>query len=139
MRLILPIWMLLLHMTCAWGLLIPDGTETSSTWNALGQQLTSTDVMGRVTSYAYDSAGNLTLTTHPDGTTDESVYDAENRLIATIDREGVVTLHRFDALGRQTHTFTHFTGDIHSTALPAPGTYAVTTLIDIVLLPGMGS
>ena len=97
MRLILPIWMLLLHMTCAWGLLIPDGT------------------------------------------TDESVYDAENRLIATIDREGVVTLHRFDALGRQTHTFTHFTGDIHSTALPAPGTYAVTTLIDIVLLPGMGS
>ena len=85
MRLILPIWMLLLHMTCAWGLLIPDGT------------------------------------------TDESVYDAENRLIATIDREGVVTLHRFDALGRQTHTFTHFTGDIHSTALPAPGTYATVT------------
>ena len=127
MRLILPIWMLLLHMTCAWGLLIPDGTETSSTWNALGQQLTSTDVMGRETSYAYDSAGNLTLTTHPDGTTDESVYDAENRLIATIDREGVVTLHRFDALGRQTHTFTHFTGDIHSTALPAPGTYATVT------------
>ncbi|MBN2234028.1 MAG: hypothetical protein JW706_02690 [Opitutales bacterium] len=24
MRLILPIWILLLHMTCAWGLLIPD-------------------------------------------------------------------------------------------------------------------
>ena len=34
MRLILPIWILLLHMTCAWGLLIPDGTTDESVYDA---------------------------------------------------------------------------------------------------------
>ena len=43
---------------------------------------------GRLTKYAYDSAGNLTSITYPDGRTSSFGYDASHRLTSVTNPDG---------------------------------------------------
>ena len=82
----------------------PDGSETTTTYNAIGKVASSTDQLGRVTSYNYDSMGQLLSTTFADGTTSGATYDAEGRRLTSTDQLGRVTSFQYDQLGRLTKT-----------------------------------
>jgi RHS repeat-associated protein len=82
----------------------PDGTETSSTYDPLGKRLTTTDRLGRVTSFEYDVMGRLEKASFADGTFEESTYDAESRLLTRTDRGGHIVRFEYDELGRLTKT-----------------------------------
>jgi RHS repeat-associated protein len=93
----------------------------TSAYDASGRLKTSTDALGRSTSFAYDGNGRLIQTTFADGTftthdydavgnciavTDELgrttrfVYDDRNRLVQTIYADGTTTRTRYDGAGR---------------------------------------
>lgn len=103
----------------------PDGSSTASTWDAWGNELTSidalghtstrtympgtdkllteTDVLGRVTRYAYDNRGNLTSVTGPGGVVTRSLtYDTQGNVLTESDALGTVTTSIYDAQGRRT-------------------------------------
>jgi len=79
---------------------LPDGSVTSTTYNAAGLRDTTTDALQRVTSYTYDDAGRLDTTTYPDSTTTSSTYDEEGRRLTSTDRAGRVTSMTYDGVGR---------------------------------------
>ena len=95
----------------------PDLTTTSATYDAEGRRLTSTDQMGRVTSFQYDQLGRLIKTTAPDNSFTTTVYDAIGRVTSTTDQLGHTTTFDYDpncgcsgrrskitdALGNETH------------------------------------
>ncbi|ROO86856.1 RHS repeat-associated protein [Actinocorallia herbida] len=80
----------------------PDGTETTTTWDAAGNQLSSVSPASRTTA-TYDAAGR-TLTTETDGVEVASVYDAAGQLVSTETGEGAVTTMAYDLDGRLTFT-----------------------------------
>ena len=45
---------------------LPDGSTTHTSYDALGNRATSTDALGRVTSYDYDDMSRLVATHDPD-------------------------------------------------------------------------
>ena len=79
-----------------------DSLETTSTYDAVGQLLTTTDALGRTTEYRYDPLGQVVETIFSDGTTIQREYDAFGNLIAETDQEGRVTRREYDALDRLT-------------------------------------
>jgi len=78
----------------------PDGSTTRTSYDPLGALLSTTDALGRLTSFRYDAAGRQTETVHADGTNDLRDYDAEGLLVAVTDRAGRVTTFSYDASGR---------------------------------------
>ncbi|MDQ6423102.1 S8 family serine peptidase [Paenibacillus sp. LHD-117] len=62
----------------------PSIATTETTYNWQGNPLTSTDVLGRKTSYSYNANGSLELTTYPHGGKQLQVYDRAQRKIAVI-------------------------------------------------------
>jgi RHS repeat-associated protein len=82
----------------------PDGTETATSYDALGKKESSRDELGRVTGFEYDEMGRLEKTTYPDGTFEASTYDAEGRRLTSTDRGGHVTRFDYDEAGRVTRT-----------------------------------
>lgn len=54
---------------------------------------------GAVTTYEYDTLGNLVKTTFPDGSTQTNVYNNLNQLIESIDKNGLVTNYEYDYNG----------------------------------------
>jgi YD repeat-containing protein len=64
----------------------------SYTYNDFNQMLTATDPRGGVTTYSYDTAGNLTSVTNAEGhVTSLSDYDANGRVGRIVDPNGLVT------------------------------------------------
>jgi RHS repeat-associated protein len=90
----------------------PDGRVSKTRYNAVGKEVktlewrtvadyTSADEsLARVTSYAYDEAGNLTSTTYADGSTEATGYDAEAHRTWSQDRLGHRTFYLYDKVGR---------------------------------------
>ena len=66
----------------------PDGTSESSTYDAEGRRLTSTDRAGRVTRSVYDELGRLTQTVFADDATTTTAYDAVGQVVTTTDARG---------------------------------------------------
>jgi RHS repeat-associated protein len=64
------------------------------------QRIEFTDPLSRVTTFAYDSQGNLTRTTFPDATFRSTTYDAAKWRIAQTDEAGRSTQFGHDAAGR---------------------------------------
>ncbi len=90
-----------------------DDLVTTVSYNAVGQVVTSTDVMGRVTQYIYDDAGRQTAVIQVVGElnwesaeTDDLVqtyrYDKAGRPVYSKDPLGRVTESTYDAAGRLT-------------------------------------
>ena len=59
----------------------PLGQNTSFTYNALGELISSTDADGYTTRYAYDMFGRMVHRSHPDAGRTQWNYDAEGNLI----------------------------------------------------------
>ncbi|CAN5612751.1 hypothetical protein BH11PLA2_BH11PLA2_40530 [soil metagenome] len=75
------------------------GQVVSSTYDAAGRQITSTDTAGRVTRFEYDDADNPTATDLPGGGRRLVTYDALNRIVSRTDELGRVTGYEYDARG----------------------------------------
>jgi RHS repeat-associated protein len=60
----------------------------STTFNAQSLPASSTDAVGRITRYEYDSVGNITKVTDPAGKIATLVYDADSNLVSTTDPLG---------------------------------------------------
>ncbi len=109
----------------------PVGRTESSTFDSLGNMLTSVDGAGYTTTYvynsrglptsitppdpdgsgslsapvtslAYDSYGRLVTLTNPDASTQTFTYNTANQTLTSVDELGKTTTNVYDNLGRQT-------------------------------------
>ncbi len=69
----------------------PDGSITTTEFNAIDKPIRECDPRNRCTQMAYDARGNLSRTTYPDGTFEETGYDANGNTISQRDRGGRIT------------------------------------------------
>ena len=77
-----------------------NGLDTLLTYHPRGW-LASRATGGELTTYAYDSVGQLAAVTLPDGSTLAYAYDAAHRLIEIADGIGNSILHTLDAVGNR--------------------------------------
>src|SRR5262249_10899523 len=79
----------------------PNTTRTWS-WTYNAQQLvaTSTEPNGAVTTYEYDTRGNLTKSTNALGHVTQYGFDTANRVISETAPNGLVTAYTYDARDR---------------------------------------
>ncbi|EIO5735577.1 hypothetical protein LQW06_000488 [Listeria monocytogenes] len=76
------------------------GFETHYEYDSiLNQKTKETAPNGAVTSYSYDTLGNLLETTFPDGSTETNVYNSLNQLIEKTDKNGTKTTYSYDYNG----------------------------------------
>ncbi len=80
----------------------PDGTSTSTQYDASGLPRFETDEMGRITERRYDAAGRLNYISDPLGATTRYVYDLVGNVTALIDPNGHMITTDYDALSRPT-------------------------------------
>lgn len=80
----------------------PLGKVTTIAYNAAGQPLSVTDPLTHQTTFEYDSAGNLAATVDALGSRVERYYDAASRLLALRDPLGRFTRFQYDRLNRVT-------------------------------------
>jgi RHS repeat-associated protein len=92
----------------------PDGSVTTTEYNAIDKPSRECDALTRCTEHTYDARGNPLRTTYPDGTYEETSYDANGNTIAQRDRGGRTTRMTYDAANRLVET-------IHPDAVPASG------------------
>jgi RHS repeat-associated protein len=78
------------------------GKTTSFSYDPRGLLLTITDARGKVTSFAYDSSGNLTDKTDALNHVTQFAYDARSRLTSVTNSLGHVTAFAYDGAGRLT-------------------------------------
>ncbi len=69
-----------------------------------GLAATSTDPRGKVTSYTYDSAGNMASSANPLGHVSSYLYDGAGRVTRATEPNGLQTTMAYDLRGRQTQT-----------------------------------
>ncbi|WP_433346316.1 LamG-like jellyroll fold domain-containing protein [Micromonospora sp. CA-111912] len=74
--------------------------ETSTSYDALGQVDSTTDALGKTTTFEYDSLGNTVQVTNPAGKVTTAAYDKVGDLIETVDPTGAKTTATYDHLGR---------------------------------------
>lgn len=75
-------------------------STTSSSTDARGNQLSSTDALGRISRSAYDAANRLMSRTDPAGAVTKYEYDAAGREISRTDPRGYVWRQSFTPAGR---------------------------------------
>jgi YD repeat-containing protein len=75
------------------------GRKTSFTYDALNRLVKTTDALGQTTKTAYDGDGNRVSVTDALGHTSRYAYDTRNELTDTTDSLGVVTHQVYDAFG----------------------------------------
>jgi RHS repeat-associated protein len=71
---------------------------TNNIYDAAGRKVSTTDPLGNITRYAYDSLGRLVETRYADGLTSKTAYDAIGNEIAKVDRANHQTKYEYDAL-----------------------------------------
>jgi RHS repeat-associated protein len=93
----------------------PNNAVTSTTYNAAGNPVSSTNALGHVTTMAYagadGAAGRVTSMTAPTGLATSYTYDARGRLLSTTQAAGTSTLASL-------YTYTP-SGQLASAALPS--------------------
>ena len=104
-------------------------TAGTFTYDAAGRLSTSTDAMGRTTTYAYDHRDRNVKTTYNDNSTEEYLYGAagsgnENLIVAQKDRNGNITSFGYDTNGRRIQTVTGH-DSVGSTGSILTGGYSV--------------
>ena len=104
------------------------GATTTYTYDPTFNKVTSvTDPLGHVSTFAYDSHGNLLTVTDPSGATTTFAYDPTGLLLSVTDALGNVGTFGYDGLGNLT-SVTDPLGNI--SALAYDGVSRVTTATD---------
>lgn len=98
----------------------PDGTETTTEYNAVDQVTAEVDALGQRTEYEYDTRGNQILVRYPDGSEESKTWDAMGNVASETDRAGNTTTYAYDAANRQV-SVTHPDGAIEHTEYDAAG------------------
>ena len=80
----------------------PDGTFTTERYDAAGNLIYSTDAMGRVTQFVYDSRNRRIATIRPNGSVLLTEYDGGGRIVGQTNALGNTTHDVYDKLGRKT-------------------------------------
>lgn len=83
----------------------PAIATTTSSYNWQNKPLTTTDTLGRTTTYTYNAFGSLELTTYPDDSKQLEVYDRAQRRIAVISPEAYRDNLAWDQMGRTEYTY----------------------------------
>ncbi|MBT8228600.1 MAG: hypothetical protein HKP61_17650 [Dactylosporangium sp.] len=78
---------------------IADASVTT-VYDKLGQVASTTDPLGKTTTYEYDTLGNRTKVTDPAGKVSTAAYDAVGDLLETVDQTGARSTATYDYLGR---------------------------------------
>ncbi|MFT3736037.1 MAG: hypothetical protein QM776_13595 [Rhodocyclaceae bacterium] len=74
--------------------------DLTTTYDAFGRALTSTDGKGQITSVSYDRLGRVIQTTDPLTLTRSSTYDAFSRVLTQTDALGNTTAYAYDKAAR---------------------------------------
>ena len=82
----------------------PDGSFTSSSFDAEGNETQTTDRAGRITTYTYDELKRVVRTTLPNGSFTQTIYSPGGRVTATIDGRGNRSDYAYDGAARQVST-----------------------------------
>ncbi|MBK8040884.1 MAG: RHS repeat protein [Verrucomicrobiaceae bacterium] len=77
----------------------PSAATTAHVYDSAGNLLSTTDPLGRITSFQYDSAGNRTKIIYPDKTEKNFAYDALGQMIAETNELGHTTKKEYDPYG----------------------------------------
>lgn len=78
------------------------GRITTFAYDSRGNMTSRTDALGRVSTFAYDGFGQLTGMTDPLSHTRSMEYDAQGNLTAVVDALGNRSTFEYDAVGRLT-------------------------------------
>ena len=79
-----------------------DGNVTTYSYNALDQQISSTNPLGQFTASTYDGDGNLLTVTDADGTTKTNTYNADDELVSSSYSDGTPPVtYTYDPEGRK--------------------------------------
>jgi RHS repeat-associated protein len=92
---------------------------TNYTYDAAGRQLTSTDPLGHVTTYVYDSVGNRSAVTDANNHTTTYTYDAVGRALSVTAPDAGVTSYVYDDNGNvlsRTDANNHTTNYLYDSA-----------------------
>jgi RHS repeat-associated protein len=82
----------------------PDGSASTTTYNAIDKVELETDALGRSTRYTYNNRGEQIGVQHADGSSESTEYDEEGNVIAQTDRAGRTTRMVYDAANRLIET-----------------------------------
>jgi YD repeat-containing protein len=101
---------------------VSGGTRPQAlfTYDAAGRLTSSTDPVGRVSSYQYDAENRLIKTTYGDTSTDRVQYGTgllANLVVKTTDRNGYETTYTYDSADRKIATVTAANTDHPSTEI----------------------
>lgn len=75
---------------------------TRSSYDAVGNRISSTDAAGRVTQYKYDALARLIEIIDPKGQSTTFGYDLRNNLVSVTDPNGHTTRYEYDKVDRKT-------------------------------------
>jgi|GEM_PF-685730 len=91
----------------------------TAVYDSLGQVVSQTDPLGRVTGFTYDQLGRVVTQVAPDGATTTARYDLAGNLLAVTDPTGAATGSTYDLLGRTTSVSeaVRQTGQTHTTTM----------------------
>ena len=99
---------------------------TQASYDAFGRVLTQTDALGNVTTYRYVLATHAITMTTPDGVTFTTIKDAYGDTVSVTDGAGDTTLYAYDNDGRLLTT-TDALGDVNTNQYDADGELVSTT------------
>jgi RHS repeat-associated protein len=82
----------------------PDGSFTTTEYNAIDKPERECDSAGRCTVTTYDARGQVARIEHTDGTVETMTYDANGNALTQTDRDGRTTRMVYDAADRLIET-----------------------------------
>lgn len=82
----------------------PDGSTTTTDFDARDKPVRECDALGRCTTTSYDDRGNAFHVFYPDSTSEISSYDPNGNVVARTDRGGRTTRMAYDAANRLVET-----------------------------------
>ncbi|WP_326549262.1 LamG-like jellyroll fold domain-containing protein [Micromonospora sp. NBC_01813] len=97
----------------------PVTPVATAAYDSLGQVVSQTDPLGRVTEFTYDQLGRAVTQVAPDDAATTARYDLAGNLLAVTDPTGAVTGSSYDLLGRTTSVSeaVRQTGQTHTTTM----------------------
>ncbi|MCM1058094.1 MAG: DNRLRE domain-containing protein, partial [Firmicutes bacterium] len=82
------------------GIVYPDGSSESRTYNGAGYLSSATDRQGVTTAYTYDEKGALLTETRQDGAVRSYTYTEAGQLATVTEYDGGVTIYKYDESSR---------------------------------------